>query len=120
MTCYPCPLDELAVAALNPAVERDGHDWAQIVEWLNMGAAQVWQVGGRAYVLTLANGDDEIEVLLCGGKDVRPLVPVWEAAMWQYRAHIGKTFRVEGRKGWRRLLPHWQERDGVLYMKVND
>lgn len=118
--CYPTPLDELAVAALNPAVERDGHDWAQIVEWLNDGCAQVWQINGTGYVLTLANGDDEIEVLLGGGKDAKGCAPVWEAAMHQYPAHRGKTLRLEGRKGWRRIFSHWDERDGVLYMKVAD
>lgn len=120
MICQPWTLDDRAFLALNPAVQRDGHDWVQLVEWLDEGAAQVWKIGETGYVLTLANGDDEIEVLLAGGANARACIGPWEAAMKAHPAHKGKTLRIEGREGWKRLLRHWNERDGVLYMKVGE
>lgn len=120
MNCRPHPLDEQAFLALDKAARRDGHDWLQICRWLDEGAACVWKIGETGYVLTLANGDDEIEVLLGGGKDARACAPVWEAAVKAFPAHRGKTLRLEGRKGWARIFRHWENRDGVLYMKVND
>lgn len=112
-------LDDRAFLALNPAVQLDGHDWLQICEWLNTGCATIWKIGESGYVMTLANGDDEIEVLLGGGRDAKACAGPWEAAVKAHPAHKNKTLRLEGRKGWRRIFPHWEERDGVLYMKVS-
>ena len=113
-------LDERAWLALTPAVKRDNHDWLKIARWLDEGCAAVWSIGDVGYVLTLSNGDDEIEVLLGGGRDAKRCAGPWEAAMLAHPAHKGKTMRLEGRKGWKRIFPHWKERDGVLYMKVAD
>ena len=119
MRCVAWLLDDRAFLALNPAAQRDGHDWLQLCEWLNDGSARVWKIGETGYVLTLANGDDEIEILLAGGSNARACIGPWEAAMTAHPAHQGKTLRIEGRKGWRRFLPHWEERaDGALYLSV--
>lgn len=118
MNVRQIPLNERAFLALDKAAQRDGHDWLEACKWLDAGEAAVWQIGETGYVLTLANGDNEIEVLMAGGSDARACVEPWEAAMLAHPAHKGMTLRVEGRKGWRRLLPHWKERDGVLTMKV--
>lgn len=67
----------------------------------------------------MANEDNEIEVLLCGGERARECFPYWEAAMLAEPAHKGRTIRVDGRKGWARLLRHWERRDDVLYLKVS-
>lgn len=111
-------LDARAFRALDPAARRDGHDWIELCGFLNEGSAQVWKIGEFGFVLTLANGDDEIEVLLAGGENARACIGPWEAAMTAHPAHQGKTLRIEGRKGWRRLLPHWDYRAGVLTRKV--
>lgn len=118
MDCRPIPLTADAFRALDRAAVRDGHDWVEIAGWLEAGAAQVWQIGDGAFVLTFANSDDEIEVLLAGGADARSCVGPWERAMLALPAHKGKTLRIEGRPGWARLLPHWQNTNGVLTLKV--
>lgn len=112
------PLDDRAFLALDPAARRDGHDWIEICDWLNTGCAAVWKIGESGYVLTLANGDDEIEILLGGGENARACAGPWEEAALAHPAHRGKTLRLEGRKGWRRIFRHWDERDGVLYKEV--
>lgn len=78
----------------------------------------IWNVGNLCWVLTMVNMDDEIEVLLCGGTRARECFPYWEAAMLKEPAHKGMTIRVDGRKGWSRLLRHWERRDDVLYLRV--
>lgn len=107
MTCVAVPLDMAAMKAMNAAVTRDKHDWAEIMGWIKEGAAQVWLINGTGYAMTVANVDDEIEVILAGGFDARGCVGPWEEAMKAHPAHKGKTLRIEGRKGWQRLLPHW-------------
>jgi hypothetical protein len=78
----------------------------------------IWNCGNLSWVLTMANTDNEIEVLLCGGQRARECIGPWEESMLAEPAHKGKTLRIEGRKGWQRLLPHWERRDGALYRKV--
>lgn len=118
MEVCPDPLGDMALRALDPAVRRDGHDWKRLIEKLLEGHAQVWSIGGVGYVYTYSPDDEHIDVILAGGERAAECVGPWEAAMLAHPAHQGRTIRIEGRKGWRRLLPHWEYRDGVLYMKV--
>ena len=118
LRCFPIALNERSFRALDRAAKRDKHDWAQIGKWLRKGVAQVWSISGISYVLTLANADNEIEVLLAGGERAKDCIKSWEACMLAHPAHAGMTLRVEGRKGWHKLLPHWERRDDVLYLKV--
>lgn len=109
MTCQPIPLDEAAVEALDPAMRRGGNDWYQAQQWLEEGSAQIWLINGTGYVLAVANTDNEIEVLAAGGSDARGCVVPWEAHMRSDPRHKGMTLKIEGsRKGWARLLPHWE------------
>ena len=78
----------------------------------------IWAIDGKTYVLTMVNADNEIEVLLAGGSDAANCIGPWERAMLQEPAHKGMTIRVDGRKGWSRLLRHWERRDDVLYLRV--
>jgi hypothetical protein len=80
----------------------------------------IWNVGNLCWVFTAINWADEIEVLLAGGEKARECIDYWLQAMLQEPAHRAKTIRIEGRKGWSRLLPQFERRDGVLYMKVPD
>lgn len=80
----------------------------------------VWNVGNLCWVFTIVNLDDEIEVLLAGGRKARECVAPWLQAMLQEPAHRAMTIRVDGRKGWSRLLPNFERRDDVLYLKVPD
>jgi len=78
----------------------------------------VWNCGNLAWVLTKVTGEGDVEVLLAGGQKARECIGPWEQAMLQEPAHKGRTIFIDGRKGWARLLRHWEHRDGVLYRKV--
>ena len=79
----------------------------------------VWNIGNLSWVLTMINADEEIEVLLAGGARARECLPHWEAAMRAEPAHKGRVIRVDGRKGWARVLKNWERRDGVLYLRID-
>lgn len=112
-------MTDAAFLALDRAVERDGHDWAEILGWMKRRKAVLWSIGGVGFVLTFANSENEIEVLLAGGERAAECVGPWEAKMLTVPAHKGCTLRVDGRKGWRRLLPNWNcDENGVLTLKV--
>jgi hypothetical protein len=91
---------------------------ADVAEILSGYGWMIWNCGNLSWVLTAIDSDGEVEVLLAGGRCARECIGPWEQAMIQEPAHIGKTIRIDGRKGWSRLLPHWERRDGVLYLKV--
>jgi len=107
-----------AFLALDPAVARSNVDWFDVSLMLQ-GNGRVWNIGDTSFVFTIVNEDDEIEVLLAGGRMAADCVGPWEAAMVAHPAHQGLTLRVDGRKGWRRLLKHWDcDENGVLTLKV--
>ena len=111
-------LTAAAFLALDPAVSRSNIDWFDVSIMLR-GNGSVWNIGGTSWVFTIHNEDDEIEVLLAGGKRAKDCIAPWEAAMLAHPAHQGMTLRVDGRKGWRRLLPHWNcDEEGVLTLEV--
>jgi len=107
-----------AWAALSKALSYANFTAADVALILSGYGWMVWNVGNLCWVLTMVNMDDEIEVLLCGGTRARECFPYWEAAMLAEPAHKGRTIRVDGRKGWSRLLRHWERRDDVLYLRV--
>lgn len=107
-----------AEAALIPALRYSNMSLTDVQQVLRGCGWMIWNIGNLSWVLTMANADGEIEVLLAGGKRARECVGPWEAAMIAEPAHKGRVIRVDGRKGWGRLLPHWERRDGVLFLKV--
>lgn len=78
----------------------------------------IWNCGDLSWVLTKVTGEGDIEVLLAGGQKARECVGPWQQAMLEEPAHKGRTMFIDGRAGWRRLLPEWEHREGVLYRKV--
>lgn len=98
-------------AIIQPSVERGGHDWNEVNRWFEIGAACTWAIGDLGYVVTLANTDNEIEAVLCGGERARDWIEPLEAAVSAFPAHRGHTLRIEARRGWKRLLPHWNATD---------
>lgn len=112
-------LSDEAVDALGPALARSNMNWADIAEIMCGYGWAVWNCGNLCWVFTMVNRDDEVEVLLAGGKRARECVQPWVDAMLSEPAHRGLTLRVDGRKGWARLLPDWERRDDVLYLKVH-
>lgn len=120
LTVQPWPLDDEARAALQPALDYGKLEWAQVEGWLADAVACIWRMDGM-FCLTFANANDEIEVVLAGGEKVRDCIGPWEAAMRALPQHKGKTLILQGRKGWKRLLPHWEAQDlptGRVIMKV--
>lgn len=108
-----------AWAALSKALPYANFTAADVALILAGYGWMIWAIDGKTFVLTMVNADREIEVLLCGGERARECFPYWEAAMLKEPAHKGMTIRVDGRKGWSRLLRHWERRDDVLYLKVS-
>jgi len=122
MEVWPVPLTDAARSDLNEAIERCGHSWPQVEQWLAEGAACIWRIADRAHVLTLGNTDNEIEVLATGPDGCRAgeCIGPWEAAMRSFPAHRGMTLRIEARRGWKRLLPHWRAQElenGMVLLK---
>ena len=111
-------LSKEAFEALTPAIVRSNFDWRDIARIMQGHGWAVWNIAGLCWVFTMVNAENEIEVLLAGGKDARRCIGPWEAAMIAEPAHKGMTLRGEGRAGWAKLLPHWERRDDVLYLKV--
>ena len=105
--------------ALAPALKYANFTAADVAGILEGYGWRVWAVGNLCWVLTMINTDEEIEVLLCGGTRARECLPHWEAAMRAEPAHKGRVIRVDGRKGWAKLLKHWERRDGVLYLRID-
>jgi len=108
-----------AWAALSKALPYANFTEGDVRDILAGYGWMIWAIGNLCWVLTMANQDGEIEVLLCGGTRARECQPYWEAAMKAEPAHKGRVIRVDGRKGWSRLLRHWERRDDVLYLKVD-
>ena len=114
MIALPAPLTDRAREKLARAVERSNVTWDQIEAWLGEGSACLWEIaGGEAYAVTLASGN-EVEGLLAGGSNARSWAAQFGAEMRAHPLHRGRRLVVNGRAGWKRLLPDWQEVDGEL------
>lgn len=105
------PLSESVKQALQPSLERGNCDWAEIDGWIERGKAAAWQIGDQAFAVTFANADDEIELLLGGGRGAIRAVPPFLTAMENLPIHRGWTLRIEGRKGWKRFCRDWECED---------
>lgn len=102
------PLSDTVKRHLMPSYEREKHDWAEIERWIAQDVAAAWQIGDEAFAVTLANEDNEIELLLGGGVNARRNAPPFLTAMENLPIHRGWTLRIEGRKGWKRFCPDWE------------
>lgn len=112
MIVRPVLLDGEAKAALAPSMGT--LTWDEVEGWLEDCVACVWKIGEDAWALTFANEDDEIEILACGGSGAWRAARPFEAAMKALPEHKGMTLRIDGRRGWQRLYPHWDCKDGIL------
>jgi hypothetical protein len=116
-------LSKYARDEFDRAMPYANFDWAEI-ERIMSGEDEdvehwvIWNVGNLCYVFTIINWLGEIEVLMCAGEKVRDCLPYWEKAISEDPKHKGRTLMADGRKGWRRILSHWDFWDGVLYRKV--
>ena len=121
-----CPVlpSEAVLSALQASMERCNRTWAEIADWYRQGRACFWQIGNDAFVLTVAEGDNTIDILLAGGGGAIAAARPFEKAMLSLPEHAGKTLRIEGRAGWRRFYQDWdfEETEGgnVILTKVCD
>lgn len=121
MEVKPVLPNEQIKAALQPSLDMGNFSWAEIEKAFAEKAACFWQIGSDAWVVTYANIENEIEILLCGGRDALRCAEPFEKHMLSRPAHKGMTLRIEGRKAWKRMFKTWDcvEKDGsVLLTKV--
>jgi len=109
-----------AWAALSKALPYANFTAADVEQILSGYGWMIWAIDGKTFVLTMVNQDREIEVLLAGGSDAANCIGPWEKAMLSDPAHKGMTIRIDGRKGWRKYLKHWDcDANGVLTKRVD-
>ena len=119
MIVQPVPLTDEAKSALDGSLGPIG--WPEVEGWLADAVACVWRVGAEAWALTFVNECEEVEIIAAGGRGAWAAVPPFEKHMRELPEHEGMTLRVEGRKGWARLLPHWEcenMADGSVLLKL--
>lgn len=84
-----------------------------------MGHAIGWPVRDGFLVLVRA-ADDALVVWIGVGRGVRGWCGEAEAAVSAFAREIGcRCLRIEGRRGWRRILPHWERVGDDLELEVH-
>lgn len=118
MNVKPVPLTNEVKRHLKPSFDMGNFDWTEIEQAIATYAACVWQVGDAAWIVTMVNTDNEIEILLCGGVNAWAVASPFEATMRSLPQHKGMTLRIDGRKAWKRVFKHWncQEKDGGVLL----
>lgn len=87
--------------------ERGGHSALEIVEEVCLGHATGWPVEG-GYLVLARTEDDRMLVWIGVGSGVRDWCGKAEREVSGFARSVGcVALRIEGRKGWRRILPHW-------------
>lgn len=87
--------------------ERGGHSGQEVIVKVLAGHAVGWPVNGGYLVLCRAE-NDALVVWIGVGKDVRKWFADAEREVGEFARQIGcNRLRIEGRKGWQRVLPHW-------------
>lgn len=101
--------------------EKGGHTAAEIIEEVARGKAIGWPVSD-GFLLLARTADDFMLIWLCAGRNVRGWWQEAERDVSAFAKGIGcRGLRLEGRKGWRRILPHWErvgDEDLVLEFEV--
>lgn len=89
--------------------ERGGHTAAQIIEEVGKGHAMGWPVDGGFLVLCRSE-DDRLVIWIGVGRGVRQWCGQAEKEISEFARAIGcVALRIEGRRGWRRILQHWSQ-----------
>lgn len=106
-------------AELVACAERGGHSEAELRDKIAAGHSMEWPVEGGCMVLS-RTVDDALLVWL-GVGDGAALMRA-EPAVMALARRLGCTkLRIEGRRGWRRKLPHWtcrDEDDGTVTLEL--
>ena len=101
------PLTDEIKQGLAPSLATSDWDWPEIERWLADGVAAVWQIGADAWGITAANSDDEIDIIVAGGRGANRAARPFLQAMETLPVHRGLTLRLEGRRGWKRFCAGW-------------
>lgn len=89
--------------------ERGGHTAAEIIEEVASGKAVGWPVRD-GYLLLARTHDDALLIWVGCGRGVRNWCGEAEEQISAFAKSIGcNRLRIEGRRGWRRILPHWTQ-----------
>ena len=89
--------------------ERGGHTAAEIIEEVSSGKAIGWPVDNGFLVLARTH-DDAILIWLGVGESVRKWCGKAEVEIGAFAKTVGcNKLKIEGRRGWRRILPHWTQ-----------
>lgn len=100
--------------------ERGGHTASEVIEEVMKGHAIGWPVDGGFLVLCRTE-DDAILIWLGVGRGVRKWCGSAEADISAFARSIGcNKLRIEGRKGWQRVLPHWTRVGDDLELPLNE
>ena len=102
------PLTVEAIKALDPAIQRGGHDWWAIAGDLDAGGACLWCADGLAWLITRPDDAGVIEAIAAGGRQAGRWARPIEQAIRAHPAHKGRRLRIWGRHGWRRYFPDWE------------
>lgn len=87
--------------------KRGGHTAAEVIEETVTGKAVGWPVDG-GFLLLARTADDALLVWIGVGQGVRNWCGEAEARVSEFARAIGcNRLKIEGRKGWQRILPHW-------------
>lgn len=87
--------------------EKNGHTAAEIIEEVATGKAIGWPVRD-GFLLLARTADDAILVWIGVGRGVRNWCAEAEAEVSAFARSVGcHKLRIEGRRGWQRVLPHW-------------
>lgn len=93
-------------ALLDGAVRRGKNEWWEVIASLMQGTAQLWlTVTDRPIAAMVTRRDgDTLEVWLAGGAVLAGSVPFLETAIEAAKADGATNGRIDGRKGWERVL----------------
>lgn len=98
--------------------EKGGHSAIEVVDKVSAGHAIGWPVDG-GYLVLCRSDDDRIVVWIGVGVGVRQWCGQAEKDVSAFARSVGCiALRIEGRKGWRRILPHWKQVGDDLELPV--
>lgn len=98
--------------------ERGGSTASDIIDKVSAGHAMGWPVDGGFLVLERTT-DDALRIWIGCGINVRDWCGTAEREVSAFAKEIGcNRLLIEGRRGWRRILPHWTQIGDDLELKL--
>lgn len=104
--------------ALVKCAERGGSSEQELQRKIDMGHTVLWPVTGGCFALDRAV--DGACVVWLGVGQMKALVEAENAITAWAKAQGCTKVRIEGRKGWQRVFPHWENKgfvDGVVRLE---